>query len=265
MPRVHRIAGCVVLFVFSMACRGSATTLPGWDTPNPSAGGEPTASADASASGAGDDDEAVLASADGTASRPPVPTEAGATNAPADDAADRADSSEASTSASASSKPLPKPLHAKPNPSCGKDSGIGQRLKPFKLATPDGKTVSPSTYRGRVLLVNFWGTWCKPCLQELPEFDQLYRRYRSHGLTLVAIATDEDAGAVRDFVARRKLAARVLIGGESYANQYSSDRFPFTFVVDPDGVIKASYRGYKPECAGQLESDLRAELERRNR
>jgi peroxiredoxin len=158
---------------------------------------------------------------------------------------------------------LPKPLHAKRNASCGKDSGVGQKLQAFDLATTDGKQVTHRSYGGRVLVVNFWGTWCKPCLKELPEFDRVYRRYRNHGLTLVAIATDEDGAPVREFIAKRKLAAKVLIGGEAYANKYASPTFPFTFIVDPRGVIRASYRGYKPECLGEFEADVREQLEAR--
>jgi len=156
---------------------------------------------------------------------------------------------------------LPKPLHAKRNDTCGNDPGVGQPLKSFSLPSPSGKTISKSTYRGRVLLVNFWGTWCKPCLEELPEFDQLYRRYRRYGMTLLAIATDEDAEAVTEIVAKRKLAAKVAIAGEDYAGKYGSPKFPFTFIVDHKGIIRASYRGYRPECMGELEADIRAQLE----
>lgn len=159
---------------------------------------------------------------------------------------------------------LPKPLYTKADPSCGKGPGIGSPLASFSLPSPDGKTISPAKYRGRVLLVNFWGTWCKPCLEELPTFDRLYRRYRKHGLTLVAVATDEDPEAVREFVARKKLAAKVAYKGEAAANRYGSDRFPFSFVVDPRGVIVASYRGFEPRCLGQLEADIRKALEARN-
>ncbi len=161
--------------------------------------------------------------------------------------------------------PLPAPLYGKADPSCGKGPGIGQKLASFSLATPKGKRISPAMYRGRVLLVNFWGTWCKPCLEELPKFDQIYRRYRRHGMTLLAVATDEDPQAVQDFLTRRKIAARVAIGGEAYASRYNSDRFPFTFVVDSKGVIVSSYRGYEPRCMGQIEADIRQALERRRR
>ena len=156
---------------------------------------------------------------------------------------------------------LPKPLHGKLDAACGNDPGVGEKLKAFSLPGIEGdKTVTQGTFKGRVLVVNFWGTWCKPCLKELPEFDQIYRRYRKHGMTLLAIATDEDAQAVKDIVSEKKWGAKIAIAGEAYAQQYGSAKFPFTFVVDHKGVIQASYRGYKPECMGQLEADIREQL-----
>lgn len=166
--------------------------------------------------------------------------------------------------ASEKAPPLPGPLYRKVDASCGKAKGIGTKLKGFSLKTPKGKTVSHRSYRNRVLLVNFWGTWCKPCLKELPEFDRLYRRYRKHGLTLVAIATDTDPKPVQAFVDKRKLRAKVLIGGEDYAGQYNAPQFPFTYVVDTKGTIVSAYDGYKTECMGKLEADIRSALEARN-
>ncbi|MBL4684546.1 MAG: TlpA family protein disulfide reductase, partial [Nannocystaceae bacterium] len=169
------------------------------------------------------------------------------------------------TASGGSALVLPKPLHRSVKKSCGKDPGVGQRLKSFKLPTTEaGKTYSNGTFRGRVLLVNFWGTWCKPCLKELPKFAQLYRRYRKHGMTLLAIATDDDADAVKDTLAKKKIAAKVAIAGEDYAGKYESPDFPFTFVVDHKGVIVASYFGYEPDCMGKLEADIREQLEKRS-
>lgn len=157
-------------------------------------------------------------------------------------------------------KPLPRTLNAHTNASCGKDPGVGKRLQSFTLKTPEGKTIRPSQYRGRVLLINFWGTWCKPCLKELPEFDRLYRHYRNNGLTLIAIATDENAEDVKDFVNNHHIKAKVAIGGEEHAGLYGSSQFPFSFVVDRKGIIRAAYSGYRLECAGQLEADIREQL-----
>lgn len=106
------------------------------------------------------------------------------------------------------SEPLPAALHTKIDAKCGNDPGVGTAAKPFTLKTPDGKEISLASYRGKVVL-NFWGTWCKPCLKELPEFDRLYRRYRKHGLVLIAIATDTEPAKVQEFATQRKLAAKL--------------------------------------------------------
>ena len=82
-------------------------------------------------------------------------------------------------------------------------------------------------------------------------------------MTLLAIATDEDAEAVTQTLAGKKIKAKVAIAGEAYAEQYDSPDFPFTFVVDHKGVIQASYFGYEPDCMGKLEADVRAQLEKR--
>lgn len=205
---------------------------------------EPTAGGDSPT-------DLAAAPADGGGEDPPATT----------DDPPEADPAPATRGSASATLELPRPVHGETNDKCGKDPGVGEPLKAFNLATPDGKQITKSTYRGRVLLVNFWGTWCKPCLKELPEFSQLYRRYRKFGLTLLAIATDDDGQAVTDTLASKKVAAKVAIGGEDYAGQYGSPKFPFTFVVDHKGIIRASYRGYRPECMGQLEADLREQMQ----
>ena len=158
--------------------------------------------------------------------------------------------------------PLPTALNPKVDVSCGNDPGVGTPAKPFALKTPDGKDINLASHRGKVVLLNFWGTWCKPCLNELPEFDRLYRRYRKHGMVLIAIATDTEPEKVLEFARARKLAAKLALGGEPLSEQYASTSFPFSLVIDDKGQIRGSYRGYRPECAGKLEQDLRTALER---
>lgn len=167
------------------------------------------------------------------------------------------------TSGTKTANALPKPLFKNVKASCGRDAGVGTKLKSFRLKDLEGKEVTNGRYRKRVMLVNFWGTWCAPCLKELPEFDRLYRRYRKAGMTLVAIATDEEAEPVKELAAKRKLRAKILIGGEAYAEQYGAPNFPFTYVVDTTGTIVGSYHGYKEDCLGKLEDDIRKALEKR--
>jgi thiol-disulfide isomerase/thioredoxin len=158
---------------------------------------------------------------------------------------------------------LPKPIFGDTaKASCRKQLEVGNKVKSFKLTSVDGKkTISSSGYRGRVMLLNFWATWCKPCIKELPDLDRLYRKYRNNGMTFVAIATDEEAAGVQAIVDELKLAAKVAIGGEKAAGEYDHPNFPFSFVVDGDGKIVAAYDKIDSNCLGDLESVLRDELE----
>jgi peroxiredoxin len=160
-----------------------------------------------------------------------------------------------------SGKELPAALNTKIDARCGNDPGVGTAAKPFNLKTPEGKDISLASHKGKVVLLNFWGTWCKPCLKELPEFDRLYRRYRKNGLVVIAIATDTEPEKVQEFATERKLATKLALGGQQLADDYESSNFPFSFVIDGKGQIRGSYRGYKPECAGKLEQDIRTQLE----
>jgi peroxiredoxin len=159
-------------------------------------------------------------------------------------------------------EPLPKPSHKLSGPKCQQSFNVGSNVKNFRLPSVKGdKTISPSGYRKRVMLLNFWGTWCKPCLKELPEFDRLYRKYRKHGLTLVAVATDEDPEPVQAFIDKHKLRAKVALEGEEAAGAYSRPNFPFTFVVSK-GKIVAAYEYIDDACMGDLEQVIRDELEK---
>jgi peroxiredoxin len=264
-PRSLVVLGSLVAIALQPACKTTAGALPGWDDP---AGGDAVAAAPGEPSGddAAADPEPGDPASEGDEADAGAGTLAVGEPAPApapDPAADPAPEPGDPQGSAAAPAALPDPVYTKIDKKCGKDPGVGERLKAFDLATTEGGKVTAGTYRGRVLVVNFWGTWCKPCLKELPEFDQLYRRYRKHGMTLLAIATDEDATAVNEFKKKRRLAAKLAIGGEDYAGKYSSTQFPFTFVVDTKGVIKSSFRGYKPECMGKLEDDIRKELDKR--
>lgn len=177
-------------------------------------------------------------------------------------AAEVASSEVASSEAKPAKPPLPKPLHKPSDGSCIKKFAVGEQVKGFRLPSLAGdKTISPAGYRNRVVLLNFWATWCKPCLAELPEFDRLYRKYRKHGMTLVAVTTDEDAKKVQEFADQHKLAAKIALSGEKAAGEYARPNFPFSFVVDGDGTIVAAFDYVDDACLGDLEAVIRDSLE----
>ena len=116
----------------------------------------------------------------------------------------------------------------------------------FALQSIDGGTVRLSELRGKVVLLNFWATWCPPCKKEIPDFLVLQDRYRDQDLRIVGIAID-DADAVRTFAKESGINYSVLIGDDAVTRQYGGiESIPTTFVIDREGMIRARYVGWQP-------------------
>jgi peroxiredoxin len=127
----------------------------------------------------------------------------------------------------------------------------GYGLKPgtpapgLRLPSLGGGDVDLASYRGKVVVLNFWATWCPPCVSEMPSLERLYRALGPEGLAVVTVSTDEDEAALRRFVAEEKLTLPVLRdpGGRLAASAYRTTGYPETFVVDPSGLIQQHYVG----------------------
>ena len=127
-----------------------------------------------------------------------------------------------------------------------------QVLHRFTLPDVSGVVHDIDQWKGKVLVINFWATWCPPCLEEIPEFIRLQQSMGSKGLQFIGIAVD-DAGPVEDFMATLKINYPVLIAGPEGTNL--SVRFgntlrivPFSIVVDRTGRIRHSHHGvFRPD------------------
>jgi peroxiredoxin len=109
----------------------------------------------------------------------------------------------------------------------------------FTLAEPDGKTWSLKEQRGKVVVVNFWATWCPPCRKEMPDLDSLYQQFKDQGLVILAIS-DEPAGTVKPFVAQEKVTYPILLDAEGKVHQeFQVGGIPKTFVYDRTGKLVA--------------------------
>lgn len=116
----------------------------------------------------------------------------------------------------------------------------------FSLPSIEGGTVRLSELRGKVVLLNFWATWCPPCKKEIPDFIELQARYRAQDLRIVGIAID-DPDAVRAFAKESDINYTVLIGDDEVSRQYGGiESIPTTFVIDKEGTIRARYVGWQP-------------------
>lgn len=114
----------------------------------------------------------------------------------------------------------------------------------FSLQSLDGATVSLAELRGRVVLINFWATWCEPCKQEMPAMERLYQHHRDAGFELLAISVGEEEAPVRAFRDERSLTFPILLDPEKGVSAaYQTYRFPETYLVDRQGVVVERYIG----------------------
>ena len=110
----------------------------------------------------------------------------------------------------------------------------------------DGQAVSLADSRGRVVLLNFWATWCPPCEAEMPAMERLYRGLRGEGFELLAISVDEEAADVEAFRERHGLSFPVLHDPDrAVANAYQTYKFPESLLIDPEGVVVGRFIGEK--------------------
>jgi len=122
----------------------------------------------------------------------------------------------------------------------------GEIAPNFALHSLDGGTVRLTNFRGHVVLINFWATWCAPCRVEMPWLVGFDRQYRARGLQVIGVNLD-DAGtsraAIAAFARERGVSYPVLLGDNGVANAYGGVRFmPQTFLIAPDGkVLRSSY------------------------
>ncbi len=124
---------------------------------------------------------------------------------------------------------------------------VGKKAPKFTLRNLRGNLEGLDDYKDKVIVLNFWATWCAPCLEEMPAIEKLYRRYRSQGLTVLAVSLDKgDSLKVKKFVDTNNLTFPILLDSEGIAEKlYPSFTIPFTYVIDKNGRIAARVDGAK--------------------
>jgi peroxiredoxin len=138
-----------------------------------------------------------------------------------------------------------------------------RRMAPdFVLADASGNPVKLSDFHGKVVLLNFWATWCAPCAAEIPWFIEFQKSYANAGLTTLGVSLDEDGwSAVKPYVASRKIDYRVMVGNDDVAQLFGATSLPTTFIIDRSGRIAVTHVGV---CGkGEYEADIRRVLDER--
>jgi len=115
---------------------------------------------------------------------------------------------------------------------------VGGQPPSFALADLEGNVHQLSDYEGQALVINFWGTFCPPCVKEMPEFERQYEKWKDEGLTILAINLSEDTLTVNNFVRRFELNYPILRDmSRKTERKYGLRSYPTTFFVKPDGTI----------------------------
>ena len=129
---------------------------------------------------------------------------------------------------------------------------------PFTLNELGGQSASLSQYKGQVVMLNFWATWCGPCQQEMPLLDQMYRKYKPAGFTLIGVNVDKDAPPVKQLLERKPVSFPVLLDPASQVSKaYHVDEMPSTVLIDRKGNVRFLHRGYKPGDENEYQDRIR--------
>ena len=137
----------------------------------------------------------------------------------------------------------------------------GDRAPGFTLTTDTGQGIDLKNYRGKYVLLNFWATWCPPCIQETPSLNQLHRELSGGRFLVLGVSVDEDRDAYEAFLDRFGITfPTVRDPSREVASRYGTQLYPESYLIDPDGYVVRKYVGaenwMRPEVLNYLRSLL---------
>jgi len=137
----------------------------------------------------------------------------------------------------------------------------GQAAPDFVLKSSTGENLRLSEYRGDVVMINFWATWCGPCRQEMPLLNDLFNRYQRVGFSLLGVNIDDDSRRAMQMVEDLGVDFPVLFDEtKAVSKLYQVEAMPVTVIVDREGIVRYVHHGYKPGYEQHYLTEIRTLL-----
>ncbi len=136
---------------------------------------------------------------------------------------------------------------------------VGSIAPDFILKDIQGKDVRLSEYRGKIVLLEFWATWCPPCRVSVPDLVGIQEKYRNKEFVILGISIDEGGditAKLNEFIKEYKINYAILIGDENVSNAYNVRGIPVTFLIDREGKIANYYNGYNENFAKLISREI---------
>jgi thiol-disulfide isomerase/thioredoxin len=143
-------------------------------------------------------------------------------------------------------------------PASNAASGSGPAPQ-FTLGSRAGSKISLAQYKGQVVMLNFWASWCGPCRQEMPLLENIYKKYNKMGFTLIGVNVEPDSTAAEGFLKQTPVSFPVIYDKDSTVSKaYDVSGMPSTVIIDRKGNIRVLHRGYKPGDENEYLDSIRS-------
>jgi peroxiredoxin len=137
----------------------------------------------------------------------------------------------------------------------------GDSAPDFKITADNGKVITRTDFGGKLLVLNFWATWCPPCVQEIPSLDQMQQQLKDKGVVVLAVSVDRNEQSYKDFLKRVPVSFTTARDPEAnISSEYGTYKYPETYVIDSKGKVVAKYINFQhwtsPDILKTLETHL---------
>ncbi len=135
---------------------------------------------------------------------------------------------------------------------------VGDKAPDFSITSDSGTQITRTNFGGRVLVLNFWATWCPPCIEELPSLDEMQRQLSTKGVVVVGVSVDKNEKLYKDFLKKARVSFQTARDPDAgISSQYGTFKFPETYVINAKGEVVAKYIGPKDWMSAEVINDMK--------